>query len=822
MTLIASNPVAIGASSGGFTTVWSISDQDVVLGSGGTGPAAMVWQNGQTTLLPAISGDPSGFAAGINDQGQIAGFSYTANTYHAILWQNGVATALPSLGASSRIYAIDDQGDLVGSAEDGNGRAVAVEIRNGVVTQLGTLPGGYLDIPTFADSRAFSINDAGQAVGLSMTASGVQHAVVWQNGTVTDLGAIAGGGQSVAYKINDGGAIVGFATDAAGIDHAALWQYGAMTILPDLQSGGHSIAYDVNDAGLAVGFADLYAGGGWQHHAVLWENGALIDLNTLLPANSGWVLNYAKGITDNDEVAGLGTLNGVSTAFVLSLGDSAAPSVTAAAALQAFQAAPYGQAISVLDSAADIQSDLDGLESIAAAGKLLRLQLSDAGTPTLMVSGSRATADAAALAALSGNFKLDIEGATVNDALAFLQQHHGAEVGIADSSFMVSVNLDQLQAWAAAGQLGSITFTDSQTPLLDVTAQQVLNDQQALQAIQGKYELQISGVTVAQALAFSTQYPLGIAFIADSIDNAANAAAQLQAMNGGFTLQLSGSVADLAAHFDALAALTRATLITTTVTDTSYATLSITAAQERANFGLIAGLGGNVILAVDASQPGADIDGSGILPTVAVFPNPAADYAISRSSDGFVTVTDTAAGTSNSLFQVTALQFDDGTDFVVQAPSATGVTSGNVAELYAAVLARAPDVPGLAYYQQLIEKGQAPSQLQLAEYFLSSPEYQNNPGHAYAQGADGDAKFITDTYQNLLHRAPDSGAVAFYQGVIAQLTNGLTAGTAAYAAAEMQGHAQVLVYFSASAEFLNDVQITAQHPADAAHWLYVA
>jgi hypothetical protein len=48
---------------------------------------------------------------------------------------------------------------------------------------------------------------------------------------------------------------------------------------------------------------------------------------------------------------------------------------------------------------------------------------------------------------------------------------------------------------------------------------------------------------------------------------------------------------------------------------------------------------------------------------------------------------------------------------------------------------------------------------------------------------------------------------------------GLTAGTAAYAAAEATAHALVLAYFSQSPEFLNDVQITAQHPADATHWL---
>jgi hypothetical protein len=33
------------------------------------------------------------------------------------------------------------------------------------------------------------------------------------------------------------------------------------------------------------------------------------------------------------------------------------------------------------------------------------------------------------------------------------------------------------------------------------------------------------------------------------------------------------------------------------------------------------------------------------------------------------------------------------------------------------------------------------------------------------------------------------------------------------------GHAQVLAFFSQSAEFLGDVQVTAQHPSSGSHWL---
>jgi hypothetical protein len=52
-------------------------------------------------------------------------------------------------------------------------------------------------------------------------------------------------------------------------------------------------------------------------HAFLWQNDTLYDLNSFLPANSGWILQCAMGINDSGQIAGYGTLNGVQTAFVL-------------------------------------------------------------------------------------------------------------------------------------------------------------------------------------------------------------------------------------------------------------------------------------------------------------------------------------------------------------------------------------------------------------------------------------------------------------------------------------------------------------------------
>ena len=43
----------------------------------------------------------------------------------------------------------------------------------------------------------------------------------------------------------------------------------------------------------------------------------LIDLNSLLPASSGWVLYGATGINDNGQISGWGSYNGQAMGFVL-------------------------------------------------------------------------------------------------------------------------------------------------------------------------------------------------------------------------------------------------------------------------------------------------------------------------------------------------------------------------------------------------------------------------------------------------------------------------------------------------------------------------
>jgi hypothetical protein len=225
---------------------------------------------------------------------------------------------------------------------------------------------------------------------------------------------------------------------------------------------------------------------------------------------------------------------------------------------------------------------------------------------------------------------------------------------------------------------------------------------------------------------------------------------------------------------------------------------------------------GVVTIAIKSSGSFAGMAGQG---NIVVFAGNASQYSVTGSGDGTSFTIGNGAITDH-LSGVTALQFADHTELVAsQTPEVAGrVSSAQVAALYAAVLDRTPDIPGLAFYQTYAAGNPAAQIVTFAEWFLSSAEYTG--AHNYAQSAAGDAQFIADTYQNLLHRSPEAGAVDFYQSkVIDPILGTASPGTAAYAKADLLAHAMVLTYFSVSAEFLGDVQITAAHPADAQHWL---
>lgn len=323
----------------------------------------------------------------------------------------------------------------------------------------------------------------------------------------------------------------------------------------------------------------------------------------------------------------------------------------------------------------------------------------------------------------------------------------------------------------------------------------------------------IPTLSVAAVLREAPNQPTLYVNVADSAANVAGALDSLQ---------------NLVAHGD---------LASVKVTDSGFAAVDVTPVQMSRDVGAIGLLSGNYYLAVPISHDNVSVTGPGGHATVVQYSQDETLYTLAAGPNGSVTVT--CSGGVDHLTNVDELQFGEFSSFITSPPGSTGApttgnifiaaapgtgvapTSGNITELYSAVLAREPDAPGLTYYENILKANPNTPLTTFAQWFLQSPEYKSDPAHAYAQTTAGDSKFIIDAYNDLLHRAPESGAIPYYLNVISEVTGGATPGTADYTSALLKAHATVITYFSQSPEFLNDVRIMPGHSGDAQHWLFL-
>jgi probable HAF family extracellular repeat protein len=265
--------------------------------------AAWFWDGEEGHFILGDHPEGAGLATDINDAGNVAGstlffrdysempgsfsFRTRAFVYDGTIRDFGVLDG----NSQSRAEGLNRHGEVAGSSFGGTGEQHAVLYANGEILDLGL-------------GQAFAVNDRGEVVGSRIVVD-VGRAFFYSGGKVVDLGTL-GGETSAALDLNEAGEIVGFSSTADGRTRAFLYRDGAMSELP--VPGDGSTASAINRRGDVVGaFSFLPTPG--VSDGYLYQNGQVSLLRDLVAQDGCWAHLEPRDINDRGDIVGIGIRN---------------------------------------------------------------------------------------------------------------------------------------------------------------------------------------------------------------------------------------------------------------------------------------------------------------------------------------------------------------------------------------------------------------------------------------------------------------------------------------------------------------------------------
>jgi probable HAF family extracellular repeat protein len=323
--------------SGGSSFANGINNRDWATGyaflSGGQ-QHAVLWTTKRPKDLGTLGGPNSSVDWPVkSDRGDVVGISETSatdpyaenfcgygtpNICVGFIWQQGQGqmSALPTLGGNNALAAaVNNEGQIVGLSENAtqDPSCTAPQVFDVEGVEWGPAPSQIQELPPLAGDTigaAVAINNRGQAVGASGPTCGpvstalALHALVWRNGKPVSLPTLGGAMNNYGAAISDRDEIAGSSDLPSDVTtHAVFWKTTKKVTDLGVLSGDYaSYAFGMNNGGQIVGTSCTQ--GSASCRAFVYEDGTMIDFNTLVPQSSHYYLTQASDINDNGEITG--------------------------------------------------------------------------------------------------------------------------------------------------------------------------------------------------------------------------------------------------------------------------------------------------------------------------------------------------------------------------------------------------------------------------------------------------------------------------------------------------------------------------------------
>jgi uncharacterized protein (TIGR03437 family) len=295
--------------------------------------------NGALTDLNVTYPPTGAVPTAVNDSGVVVGGTLSLNlaastgSVSPFIYENGALQPFTGPLQSLLPLGVNNNSQVIGTfIEIGsyslnyfvNSKAVLDPLAGGTLTDLAAITNG-------GGSAGFGINSTGVVAGASVADNATNITpMLWQNLTPQPLPLLANYSQGIATAVNDSGVAAGVAfdldfeslIDPSATAHAVLFSNGSVTDLGVLQGDICSAASAINNSGSVVGFssnqppdftlqlAGLFYPPANNYHAFLYSGGKMYNLANQLVNGTGWQLSFAMGINNAGQIVGTGFYEG--------------------------------------------------------------------------------------------------------------------------------------------------------------------------------------------------------------------------------------------------------------------------------------------------------------------------------------------------------------------------------------------------------------------------------------------------------------------------------------------------------------------------------